>query len=245
MMVIADTLRVHADPRADSPEAGPPLVFLEKIVPAGRLRSVADFDWFHLAPNATYPNGGWVQAEFLARSSSGADPIYQSEVPPIGQEPVDRDNPLPPDYRPNDLVQLAPSLTHAGREVFVRAATARAIEALIRRAEAEGLQLRVLSGFRSFEHQRRLYLEAITERGPKQNGTAMPGHSEHQLGTTVDFCGPDIRTHLNGSFGRTRESRFLQRLAPEHGFRNSYTAENSEQSGYKPEPWHWRHVEER
>jgi D-alanyl-D-alanine carboxypeptidase len=126
--------------------------------------------------------------------------------------------------------------------VLLRESTARAVEALLSKAQSKGLQLRVISGFRPYSHQRRLYFDALLQIGPKQNGTAMPGHSEHQLGTTVDFVGPDILTHLNGRFGQTPEGQFLRDHAEEFGFRNSYTTENSEESGYKPEPWHWRHV---
>jgi D-alanyl-D-alanine carboxypeptidase len=132
----------------------------------------------------------------------------------------------------------------AGKEVFVREPTAAALEALVAKARSENIQLRVLSGFRPFDHQRKLYFDALAQRGPKQNGTALPGHSEHQLGTTVDFCGLNIRAHLNGSFASTPEGQFLQREASNFGFRNSYTAENSEESGFKPEPWHWRHIQD-
>jgi D-alanyl-D-alanine carboxypeptidase len=197
-----------------------------------------------IGPSSEYPSGGWIMAEYLAPASKVAQMPAEGMSFTLGLEPVDRDHALPPDYQPHDLTALPTSMTYLGREVLVREPTARALRALMARAKREGVQLKVLSGFRPYSHQRKLYFDALVQLGPKQNGTAMPGHSEHQLGTTVDFIGPDVRAHLNGRFGDTPEGKFLRKYAEQYGFRNSYTEENAEESGYKPEPWHWRQVSE-
>ena len=71
---------------------------------------------------------------------------------------------------------------------------------------------------------------------------AKPGHSEHQLGTTVDLCGLDPATVADPAFGLTREGQWLESNAARFGFRLSYTPQNTRQTGYVPEPWHYRYI---
>jgi D-alanyl-D-alanine carboxypeptidase len=109
-------------------------------------------------------------------------------------------------------------------------------------ARRKGLHIRAFSGFRDFAYQKKLYLDAVDKGGPKQDGTAAPGYSEHQLGTTADICGDSRRTILSGKFGDTPEGRWLHENSEKYGFRKSYTTENSDEVGYKPEPWHFRYI---
>ena len=104
------------------------------------------------------------------------------------------------------------------------------------------LYTRAFSGFRDFAYQKKLYLDAVDKSGPKQDGTAAPGYSEHQLGTTADICGDSRRTILSRKFGDTPEGRWLHENSEKYGFRKSYTTENSDEVGYKPEPWHFRYI---
>ncbi len=78
-----------------------------------------------------------------------------------------------------------------------------------------------------------------------QNKVAKPGHSEHQLGTTVDLCGLDPKTVLNPNFNLTKEGRWLRENASRFGFYQSYTKENQHLTGYIPEPWHYRFLGEK
>ena len=74
----------------------------------------------------------------------------------------------------------------------------------------------------------------------------MPGHSEHQLGTVVDFSTPymdDLYSdffHIN--FSQTAEGQWLLRQAAYYGFTLSYPPWAIEQTGYAWEPWHFRYV---
>ena len=47
---------------------------------------------------------------------------------------------------------------------------------------------------------------------------------------------------LSGRFGDTPEGRWLYENSEKFGFRNSYTRENDDLTGYRPEPWHYRYV---
>ena len=104
------------------------------------------------------------------------------------------------------------------------------------------IRLGAVSGFRSAETQRGLYLKKIESAGMDQNVVARPAHSEHQLGTTLDVTGLDPATLLETPFENTPEGRWVRDNASKYGFRLSYTRQNARRPGYIPEPWHLRYV---
>ncbi len=141
---------------------------------------------------------------------------------------------------PDSLVELpAPPASREG--LRVTPPTARALERLVAAARDDGIELRIISAYRSYGRQRRLYERAIERHGPDQRWVAAPGTSEHQLGTTVDFADAALAHAVEPSFGDTREGRWLARRAEEFGFVQSYTEANQDRTGYRPEPWHYRH----
>ena len=141
---------------------------------------------------------------------------------------------------PDSLVTLdVPPASRAG--IRVTAATARALERLLAAAAADGIQLWIVSGYRSFQRQQRLHDRAIERHGADQRWVAAPGTSEHQLGTTVDFADAALRHAVEPSFGDTPEGRWLSAHAETHGFVRSYTEANADRTGYRPEPWHYRY----
>ncbi len=210
------------------------------VRPITRLRNAGDFDWIQFERDGAL---WWVPAEFFVRlASPRAFPFSARANLPFGAEPVDRNTPLPPDYEPSDLVPVATEFVLGPKTILLRREAAEALETMLRAARRDGCELRVFSGFRNFATQKRLYLEAIASQGPKQNGTAAPGYSEHQLGTTVDISNTDPAMVLSERFGTTPEGRWLFRHAAQFGFIHSYTEENTLEAGYKPEPWHLRYV---
>ncbi len=100
------------------------------------------------------------------------------------------------------------------------------LQELLTAAGAAGFRLRISSAFRSYKEQARLF-RTIKERGR----AARPGHSEHQLGTTIDLRLPSTKAIL-----------WLAGHAFEHGFALSYPAGRQRETGYRPEPWHVRYV---
>ena len=101
-------------------------------------------------------------------------------------------------------------------------------------AAADGITLFIISGYRDYNTQMQLYLQEVAMYGEDQNTSAKPGHSEHQLGTTVDL------NSLSQDFGETPEGQWLQQNAASFGFRMSYPAGMEAATGYAYEPWHWR-----
>ncbi len=106
-------------------------------------------------------------------------------------------------------------------------------------ATDDGINLRVISAFRSFEEQMSLKSAYVTQYGSGANQfSADQGYSEHQLGTTLDFGTPEV-TGAYMSFESTTAFEWLQNNAHKYGFILSYPKGNSY---YQYEPWHWRFV---
>ncbi|MGI8907720.1 MAG: M15 family metallopeptidase [Candidatus Sumerlaeaceae bacterium] len=239
LTLIKAELRLHEQPDAHSATSQFTLREGERVRPLTRLRSERDFDWIKIEWEG---RAWWAEAEYFIRVDPRNHLTAQIRSLPIGEEAVDRDSALPIDYAPDDLVPVARQYTLDTREHRLRREVVEALVRMADEAARQNLKLKVFSGYRDFEHQKKLYLEAIEKNGPKQNGVAAPGYSEHQLGTTIDVSSPDRRTVLSKRFGESQEGRWLHDNAERFGFRNSYTNENTEQVGYKPEPWHLRYV---
>jgi D-alanyl-D-alanine carboxypeptidase len=73
------------------------------------------------------------------------------------------------------------------------AETMDAFKSLQQAAAADGVKLKLVSGYRSYEDQKRVYARE-SSRNPDRSSSysAPPGHSEHQLGTSVDVAWPGV-----------------------------------------------------
>ncbi len=105
-------------------------------------------------------------------------------------------------------------------------------------AAAEGLNIYLSSGFRSYDYQKRIYNNYVRIHGQAKADTfsARPGHSEHQTGLAID-----VNT-VTDSFGATREAAWLAAHAHEFGFIIRYPKGKEHITGYKYEPWHIRYL---
>lgn len=140
---------------------------------------------------------------------------------------------------PDSLVALP--VPPASREgLRLRADAVRALRRLLSAASGDGITLRVASAYRSYDYQQRLYSSAVERHGAEQEWVAAPGTSEHQLGTTVDFADAALAHVVEESFAQTKEAAWLAANAHRFGWIRSYTEANAEQTGYRPEPWHYR-----
>lgn len=151
--------------------------------------------------------------------------------------------PLPAEYVPPDLVPLPPGLS-APAGIGVRAAVFKAFADMATAARAEGIQLVVVSGYRSYATQAAVYQEEIAAYGKVQadRQVALPGRSEHQLGTAVDISLPRLGFSLDDYLDTTPEGQWLERHAWEYGFFISYPKGKEEITGYRFEPWHYRYL---
>jgi zinc D-Ala-D-Ala carboxypeptidase len=156
---------------------------------------------------------------------------------------VDRSHTLPSDYAPKDLVPLRDyGISTLGSGVLRREA-AEHLERLVEGAAADREKLVVASAYRSYEEQRRSYRSLVDVLGaPARQLSAAPGHSQHQLGTAVDFTNAAAGYKLGMPFARTSASRWLGHHAWEYGFVLAYPRGEEDRTGYRWEPWHYRYV---
>jgi hypothetical protein len=163
---------------------------------------------------------------------------------PFGQERVNRWWGLPHDYEPADLTTIPQQFTTelSDRRYLLRKDVVASLSAMLEAARVAGIDVRAGSTYRPWSVQKGLYDGALLRSGWAQRYSAPPGHSEHQLGTAADFTDPAMKHFVMASFGLTPEYQWLRDNAPGYGWRQSYLPTNSAETGYIPEPWHWRFV---
>ena len=208
------------------------LTALESPVESG------DFTWLRVRDERT-GSEGWVYEHLTSNEAVALD--SKKELA-IGQERVDRFYALPHDYRPGDLVPLDMRYCRI-RQIELRQETAEAFIALHTAAAREGIHLYGFSGYRSYDYQRELYLNRIKIwEKHRQRFVARPGHTEHQLGTTLDVVGRDTNFAAQNGFDTTSEAAWLRAECYRYGFVLSYGKDNTVPTGYGYESWHIRYV---
>ena len=132
-----------------------------------------------------------------------------------------------------------------GYEIRLREAAYKSYLSMDAAAKADGVDLVVISGFRTIAEQQELFFEISKQRNqtPAQRAkvSAPPGHSEHHTGYALDIGDGGMQsTHLSPNFEKTAAFQWLQNNAAKYGFEMSFPANNPQ--GVMYEPWHWRFV---
>jgi len=161
---------------------------------------------------------------------------------------INEENPLPDNY--------SPQLETVQGQFAMDARCAQYAKAMIAAAENDGVQLCVVSAYRSIEKQQE-NLESYTQRlineghSPEEAEKlalmeiAEPGKSEHNAGLALDILTYDWwETHddVTADFEDTEEFEWLQANAHKYGFIMRYPKEWEQTTGYTYEPWHYRFV---
>jgi D-alanyl-D-alanine carboxypeptidase len=137
------------------------------------------------------------------------------------------------DVEPNvvgTMQRLAPATAAAWREMKRTAADA-------------GVELLLVSGFRSLRHQAEIIRRKLAAGQSIEDILAViaaPGFSEHHTGRAVDIATPGTRP-LTEEFETSAAFRWLQANAAAFGFHMPYRRGN--RFGFVYEPWHWSQVE--
>ncbi|MDP3274720.1 MAG: M15 family metallopeptidase [Deltaproteobacteria bacterium] len=183
---------------------------------------------------------------------------------------------LAPGYAPRDLVDIR-SMQRAAVESCVppdrqclRRDAAEAYRRLATAMRAAGHEPKVDSAFRGYRTQCNVFAKWAWRPGtamgfcPATTASAIPGHSQHQLGTAMDLFTLDWTrrgAHFREGFGCSTGGRWLAENAWRFGFvlpyplHPDYRREGSvcearpehrgrvdPRTGYKHEPWHFRFI---
>ena len=113
-----------------------------------------------------------------------------------------------------------------------------ALQQMFAAAKAEGLDLFVRSGFRSYQTQKSLYESYVKRDGQAaaDRYSARAGHSEHQTGLAFDI------NKANSSFAGSPEAIWLAENCHKYGFIIRYPEGKEAITGYIYEPWHVRYL---
>ncbi len=149
---------------------------------------------------------------------------------------------LPKSYRPPGLVST--SLAGLGGGGKVRRFVIPDLAAMAKAARKAGATLRVVSAYRSYAYQARLYAQEVSRYGNRiaKHSVARPGHSEHQLGVTIDFGAASRSGHVSHKFAKTAAGRWMKSNAWKYGWILSYPGGKTNKTCYYGEPWHYRYV---
>lgn len=152
----------------------------------------------------------------------------------------------PVDYVPADLTTPDVSLRLNGTqpEMKMRAEAAHALQQMFAGASAQGIRLRLSSGYRSYLQQQQLHALYVRQQGEAQadRESAIAGHSEHQTGLAVDVSPANGTCVVEDCFATTPEGQWVAAHAHEYGFTIRYQKDKEAITGYKYEPWHIRYV---
>ncbi len=119
------------------------------------------------------------------------------------------------------------------------------LRALAAAARAAGAPLRVVSAYRNYGTQSSVYRREVNQFGVNRARltVARPGHSEHQLGTTIDFGSANrSQKPWASDWGNTKAGSWLRVNGWRFGFVMSYPKGKRGTTCYRYEPWHWRYV---
>lgn len=147
-------------------------------------------------------------------------------------------NPQRPSYaEATELVEVEPNIV--GTMQRLAPDTAAAWRRMKAAAGTAGVQLLLVSGFRSIQHQadlirRKLAAGHTIDAILKVN--AAPGFSEHHTGRALDIATPGTRP-LTLEFESSMAFAWLAANASEFGFEMPYLHGN--RFGFEYEPWHW------
>lgn len=145
-------------------------------------------------------------------------------------------------YRPDDLVVIPPEIP-TPKTICIRKGTLNALLIMYEAMKLENLKPMIVSGFRSSTHQKNIQENNISQAlsdGTVVRSVALPHHSEHQLGTTVDFAAAP--SYNIRDFEKSLEYAWMIEHADEYGFIQSYHYGDEHDTGYRGEPWHWRYI---
>jgi zinc D-Ala-D-Ala carboxypeptidase len=152
---------------------------------------------------------------------------------------VDKEHGLDSEYEPSELVSLDDyPVTVSRTGLSLRASILPDLLAMTEAARQDGVELVSSSTYRSYFYQAGVYARNVEQLGQAaaDRESAKPGHSQHQLGTCIDFGS------ITDAFAATPAGRWLAEHADEYGFSLSYPDGYEELTGYRYESWHFRHI---
>ncbi len=146
---------------------------------------------------------------------------------------VNKYNFVTKDYIPQNLINVnGLKINKEAYDAFIEMKTS---------MKQEGLNIRIISAYRTYEYQNNLYNNYLKKDKQElvDSYSARPGYSEHHTGLAID-----VDNEFQGfeKFYLTKEFTWMKENSYNYGFILRYPKDKEEITGYQYEPWHYRYV---
>ena len=156
---------------------------------------------------------------------------------------VNKEYTISRDYYPTDMVDIDGSLS-TNQNLKVKREAYDAYLAMLKDAQAEGLNFCICSAYRGFEVQESLYYNSLASNGKEYTDKmfAYPGRSEHHTGYAIDVTSASMNWGLSQDYADYPDGAWIAEHCDEYGFIIRYPKGKEDITGYMYEPWHIRYV---
>lgn len=156
---------------------------------------------------------------------------------------INKDNRLPESYVPENLVEIKTRFLNYAQDDNLESTVAEALNRMFNAAMEDDISLIGVSGYRSYDMQKRLYDTRMIKEGEVQTRsyTAEAGASEHQTGLAIDILSDEYSV-LDEGFENTKAFKWLNENCYKYGFIMRYLKGKESITGYNYEPWHFRYI---
>ncbi len=195
-------------------------------------------------PEQEFPPGDSGQDEPAFTPIANLEPLEPIDPLHWSLRVVDKDHPLQPDFTVDLMAVTGGQLVEKNIAYLVELMLADAAEA--------GIELVVVSGYRSVAQQEKLIrtrmysyvLQGLTIEEARRQAEASldpPGLSEHHTGLAIDIASADHRA-LDAGFAETSAYAWLSQNAFRYGLVLRYPKGKQGATGQGFRPWHYRYV---
>ena len=164
---------------------------------------------------------------------------------------VNKNNPLPSDY---DSRIETTMIFESWRKYDLDSRAAPYFEDMLNAAKEDGVDLLVVSAYRTIEYQQQNFDNSVQDRIDNRGMTydeayadtlaevALPGESEHNAGLALDIMSEEYTSMEDDGFENTAAFKWLDENAHKYGFILRYPKGKQEITEIIYEPWHYRFV---
>ena len=164
---------------------------------------------------------------------------------------VNSKNPVSAEYC--DSIETA-LVYESWREYYMDSRMAEYLKQMLKAASEDGIQLIVMSAYRSIEYQQNNFDKSVQDRMDNRGMTyeeayadtlkevQLPGYSEHNAGLAADIMSDEYVDMNDDGFKDTKAYAWLREHAADYGFILRYPEGKENITGIIYEPWHYRFV---
>lgn len=145
---------------------------------------------------------------------------------------VNKYNLLSKDYQASNIVNVSSTYGYANNKLNEEAYNA--FKRLANDAKKEGHTIVILSSYRTYEYQEKLW-----NKDKDDDYVARPGASEHETGYAIDVA---EYNDPNDIFKDTESYKWMLENSYKYGFILRYPEGKENITGYKYESWHYRYL---